>query len=163
MRPRLQKRRRRVGGPLSFNEDSARSSGLGPELCEPVAYAPHLRTDPLDGLTAKSVLVQFAKGDNTVPNPTATSLIRAGALTDRATYFRNDLAFATIPGYTVTNPHTFLTNLTGASAPLAAAAQQQAALFLASGGTTTIDPDGAGPYFETPIAGPLPETLNFLP
>jgi hypothetical protein len=129
----------------------------------PVAYAQHLRADPLDGLTAKSVLVQFAKGDRTVPNPTATALLRAGGLADRATYFRNDLAFATIPGYAVTNPHTFLTNLTGASAALAGAAQQQAAVFLASGGTTTIDPDGAGPYFETPIAGPLPETLNFLP
>jgi len=27
----------------------------------------------------------------------------------------------------------------------------------------TIDPDGAGPFFETPIAGPLPETLNYIP
>jgi hypothetical protein len=43
------------------------------------------------------------------------------------------------------------------------AAQQQIGIFLASGGTTTLDPDGAGPFFETPIAGPLPEGLNFLP
>ena len=48
-------------------------------------------------------------------------------------------------------------------APLAVAAQQQIATFFASGGAVTIDPDGAGPLFETPIAGPLPETLNFLP
>jgi hypothetical protein len=25
----------------------------------------------------------------------------------------------------------------------------------------TIDPDGPGPVFETPIAGPLPETTGF--
>jgi hypothetical protein len=26
-----------------------------------------------------------------------------------------------------------------------------------------IDPDGAGPIFETPMVGPLPEDLAFLP
>jgi hypothetical protein len=130
---------------------------------DPVAWAPFIRAQPLAGSGPKSVIVQFAKGDETVPNPTASALIRAGGLEDRATYFRNDLAFATVPGYTVTNPHTFLSNIGGASGPLAFAAQQQIATFLASGGATTIDPDGAGPLFETPTAGPLPETLNFLP
>ncbi len=130
---------------------------------DPVAWAPHLRAHPVRGATPKAVIVQFAKGDKTVPNPTTSALIRAGGLEDRATYFRNDLALAGVPGYTVTNPHTFLSNIGGASGPLAFAAQQQIASFLASGGTTTIDPDGAGPLFETPIAGPLPETLNFLP
>ena len=133
------------------------------ESGDPVAYAPHLRAEPLAGESAKAVIVQFAKGDKTVPNPTASALIRAGNLADRATYFRNDLAFATVPGYTVKNPHTFLTNLGGTAAPFAVAAQQQLAMFLASAGTVTIDPDGAGPLFETPIAGPLPETLNFIP
>jgi hypothetical protein len=127
----------------------------------PVAYAPHLRTEPLGGVPAKSVIVQFAKGDRTVPNPTASALIRAGGLEGHATYFRNDLALAGVPGYTVTNPHTFLTNLAGAPAPFAVGAQQQIGTFLASGGTMIVDPDGAGPIFETPIAGPLPEVLNF--
>jgi hypothetical protein len=130
---------------------------------DPVAWAPTIRADPVSGSGPKAVIVQFAKGDETVPNPTASALIRAGGLEDRATYFRNDLAFATVPGYTVKNPHTFLSNISGASGLLAFAAQQQIATFLASGGTTTIDPDGPGPYFETPIAGPLPEALNFLP
>ena len=130
---------------------------------DPVAWASSIRAQPLTGNAPKAVIVQFAKGDETVPNPTASALIRAGGLEDRATYFRNDLAFATVPGYTVTNPHTFLSNIGGASGPLAFAAQQQIATFLASGGAVTIDPDGPGPYFETPIAGPLPEALNFLP
>ncbi len=42
-------------------------------------------------------------------------------------------------------------------------AQTQMAVFLASHGTLTIDPDGAGPIFEVPIAGPLPEALSFIP
>lgn len=35
-------------------------------------------------------------------------------------------------------------------------------MFLSSGGTTIIDPDGAGPVFEVPIANPNTlERLNF--
>jgi hypothetical protein len=128
-----------------------------------VAYATHIRKQPLSGVAAKPIIVQIAKGDGTVPNPTNSALIRAGDLTDRTTYFRNDLAFAADPTIPK-NPHTFLTNLTiPASAPLAVATQAQIATFLASDGTLTNDPDGAGALFETPIIGPLPETLNLLP
>lgn len=131
---------------------------------DPVAFASHIRTQPLFGSSPKAIIVQFARGDKTVPNPTASALIRAGGLEDRATYFRNDLAFAFGHGYTVTNPHTFLSNIfVPAQAQYAVAAQQQIATFLATGGATTIDPDGAGPFFEAPIAGPLPEGLNFIP
>jgi hypothetical protein len=59
----------------------------------PVAYAPHLRKDPLPGVSAKSVLIQFAKGDPFIPNPDATAFLRAGDLADRATFYRYDLAF----------------------------------------------------------------------
>jgi hypothetical protein len=129
----------------------------------PVSYAPFIRMQPLHGNAAKPVIVQFAKGDQTVPNPTASAIIRAGALADRATYFRNDLAFALDPAVGK-NPHTFLTNIgSAAGAPYAIAAQRQIAIFFASNGATTIDPDAAGPFFETPIAGPLPETTNFIP
>jgi hypothetical protein len=33
-----------------------------------VAYAPHLRRDPLPGVPVKSVIVQFARGDLTNPS-----------------------------------------------------------------------------------------------
>ena len=129
----------------------------------PVAYAPHLRKDPLPGLMPKPLIVQFAKGDGTVPNPTNSSLIRAGELLDRTTYYRNDLAFAANP-LVPKNPHTFLTNIgSPATALIALAAQAQIAAFFASDGAAVIDPDGAGPLFETPIASPLPEELNFIP
>ncbi len=141
----------------------------------PVAYAPHLRQSPLDGVEARPVIIQFAKGDKTVPNPTASAILRAGDLADRTLYFRNDLFVASIPPAVfeglplviqarLKNPHTFLTNLDIAlAAPLAVAAQVQMAIFFATDGAVVVDPDGAGPLFEVPIAGPLPETLSFIP
>jgi hypothetical protein len=133
----------------------------------PVSYAPYIRKQPLPGNGAKPVIVQFAKGDQTVPNPTATALLRAGQLADRAMYYRNDLAFAATGGAVPKNPHTFLTNIgSAAAAPFAIAAQTQIAVFFQSNGTVTIDPDaviGTSVFFEMPVVPPLPETLSFIP
>jgi hypothetical protein len=119
----------------------------------PVAYAEHI---------TKPVIIQFARGDQTVPNPTATAILRAGNLASRATLFRNDLAFAANPAFGK-NPHTFLTNIGNpVAAPAALAAQTQMTAFFASDGAVTIDPDGAGPLFETPTSM-LPEDLAFIP
>lgn len=129
----------------------------------PVSYAHLIRQEPPWGHAAKPVILQFAKGDVTVPNPTSSAIVRAGGLQQHTTYFRNDLAFAANPGVPK-NPHTFLTNIgIAAAAPLAVAAQMQIARFFASQGTQVIDPDGPGPLFETPIQGDLPEALNFIP
>jgi len=128
----------------------------------PVAYAPHLRKRPLHETDPPPVIIQFAKGDQTVPNPTASAIFRAGELTDRSTFFRNDLVRAARPG-TPANPHTFLTNIgVPAVADLAIAAQQQIAIFFETDGAVIVDPDGAAPFFEVPIADSLlPEGLNF--
>ncbi len=153
-----------------------RSSWLG-QSGDPVAWAPFIRKNPLPGDLAKPVIVQFARGDKTVPNPTATALIRSGDLKDRATFFRNDIAFAlnpqsvTNPAGFPKNPHTFLTNLAidptkpALIFPVAVAvgAQTQIAVFFTTNGALTIDPDGPGPFFEVPIAGALPEDLGFIP
>ena len=95
------------------------------------------------------------------PYPTATAILRAGKLASRATIFRNDLAFAANPAVNK-NPHTFLTSVTGAGAAYALAAQHQIAAFFASDGAITVDPDGPGPFFETPTSM-LPEDLAFIP
>ncbi|HEX7315182.1 MAG TPA: Ig-like domain-containing protein [Pyrinomonadaceae bacterium] len=139
------------------------SNWLG-QAGDSVSWTPFIRKSPLEGQAAKGVIVQFARGDKTVPNPTTTALIRSGDLADRTTLFRNDLAFALNVGFGK-NPHAFLTALSGTPpvAQAAVAAQNQIALFFASDGATTIDPDGAGPLFETPIAIPLPEDLAFIP
>jgi len=122
------------------------------QAANPAAYAPFVM---------QPIIVQFARGDKTVPNPTTSAILRAGNLAGRATLFRNDLAKAANPAV-ASNPHTFLTNLAGAGAVFALAAQQQIATFFASDGATTIDPDGAGPFFETP-SSMLPEDLAYIP
>jgi hypothetical protein len=144
----------------------------------PVAYSPHLRKQPLEGMPEKSVIIQFAKGDKDVTNPATTALIRAGDLVDRATYYRHDLAFASrgdqsgIP--VPKDPHVFLLFnallpipippiVFPAVADIGRGARQQIAEFFASDGANVIDPDGAGPLFEVPIEGSLPEELNFIP
>lgn len=129
---------------------------------DPVAWAPFVRKSPLPGDPAKNVIIQFARGDKTVPNPTATALVRSGDLTDRTSFFRNDLAFASNPAFPK-NPHTFLTNIVGVPAAVAVGAQTQIGVFFATDGALTIDPDGPGPLFEVPIAGALPEDLGFIP
>ena len=116
----------------------------------PAAYAPFIDTP---------IIMQFARGDMTVPNPTTSAILRAGGLAGRATLFRNDLAHADFG--TSVNPHTFLTNITGPGALFAIEAQAQIATFFASDGTTTIDPDGPGKYFETPTSI-VPEDLGFI-
>jgi hypothetical protein len=127
----------------------------------PVAYAPHLRRSPLAGIAAKSVIYQFAKGDQIVPNPATTAILRAGALADRATFYRHDLAFAENPQLP-TNPHGFLTRLDipGFRA-ITRGAQQQIATFFATDGAAVIHPEPAR-FFEVPISLPLPEDLNYI-
>jgi hypothetical protein len=129
-----------------------------------LAYAPHLRKAPLPGVPAKSVIIQFGKGDQSGPNPTQTALVRAGDLADRTTYYRNDLAYAEDPGLPK-NPHHFMDRILDQNqlaVQIALAAQDQIATFFASDGRTIIHPEPAR-FFEVPIKGPLPEDLNWIP
>jgi dienelactone hydrolase len=135
-----------------------------------VAYAPHLRKAPLAGVSAKSVIILMNKGDESAPNPNATAMIRAGDLADRVAFYRHDVAHAADPTIPV-NPHQFLLGLPVTTSPLEAvvemAKQRQVANFFASDGQFIDDladvttPDGTL-LFEVPIAGPLPEDLNYI-
>jgi hypothetical protein len=134
------------------------------QSANPVAYAPYLRESPLPRHPRKQILIQFAKGDRSVVNPVTTAVIRAGRLADRTTLYRADLAQTTDPRGMPKNPHNYIfEGVDRAERPFALAAQMQIVIFLKSSGSQTIDPDGDGPIFETPIAGPLPEQLNFVP
>jgi hypothetical protein len=150
-----------VPGAIAIQTVEDTSRWLG-QQGDPVAWAPFIHKSPLPGDLAKPVIVQFARGDKTVPNPTATALVRSGDLKDHATFFRNDLAFLANPTFPK-NPHTFLTNLAGAPGAVAVGAQTQIAVFFTTNGALIIDPDGPGPLFEVPIAGALPEDLGFIP
>jgi pimeloyl-ACP methyl ester carboxylesterase len=132
----------------------------------PVAFASYIRKDPLAGANPKPVIVQFGKGDQNVPNPTQTNLVRAGDLADVTTFYRTDLAVAVTPTVPK-NPHNVLTSAFTGAQPIVRsygrALQNQIAEFFASDGATINDPDGTNLIFETPIVPPLPEELNFIP
>ena len=131
------------------------------QSADPSAYAVHLRQRPLRAVQAKSVIVQFARGDQNIPNPLATAIVRAGGLADRTTMFRNDLAFAANPGMPK-NPHRFMVNVDiPAAASFAFNAQRQVADFFASGGDIITLPEPAY-LFEVPILV-LPEEFGFIP
>jgi dienelactone hydrolase len=149
-----------VAGAFALAENIDRQQ-WAQQAANPVAYAAFIRRQPM-GQLVKPVILQFAKGDQTLPNPTNTALLRAGDLADRATFYRHDLTFAANPALPK-DPHTFLTNANVGLAPLGLAALRQMATFFATHGAVTVDPDGAAAIFEVPIALPLPETLNFIP
>jgi fermentation-respiration switch protein FrsA (DUF1100 family) len=111
------------------------------QSANPVAYAPYLRQAPLPGVGPKAVLVQWAVGDLTVPNPTTASLVRAGALQAFTSAYRHDRVVATLPER-LRNPHGFLT-LTASPelSDIARAAQEQVARFFLSGGRAIERPD----------------------
>jgi len=142
------------------------------QAADGTAYAPYLSKSPLKGVPAKPVIVQLARGDQTVPNPGTTALIRSGDLADRATIFRNDKAFAANPtGFPTKNGHNFVipNPATAQQTAVALAARRQIAEFFASDGVLFSDPDDyivpapSQPLFEAPIVGPLPEDLGFIP
>jgi dienelactone hydrolase len=134
------------------------------QSANPVAYAPHLRKDPLPGVPVRPVLILFGKGDQTAPNPVESAVVRAGDLADRTTFYRNDLAFAEDQGVPK-DPHAFMVRIDSSDplvAAIAAGAQTQIATFFESDGAEIIQPEPAR-FFEVPIAGALPEDLNFIP
>jgi dienelactone hydrolase len=130
----------------------------------PVAYAPHLREDPLPGVAVRPVLILFGKGDQTAPNPVESAVVRAGDLADRTTFYRNDLAFLEDPRVPK-DPHAFMVRIDSPDplvAAIASGAQEQIATFFETDGQTVIQPEPAR-FFETPIQGALPEDLSYIP
>jgi hypothetical protein len=130
----------------------------------PVAFAPHLRKDPLPGVPLRPVLFQFATRDQIAPNPTNAAILRAGDLADRATIYRNDLAFAensAVPK----NPHMFMIRI-DSPIPLvrqiAFGAQEQIATFLASDGAVIMQPEPIR-MFEELLDPGLFEDLDYIP
>jgi hypothetical protein len=127
-----------------------------------VAYVPHYRQDPLAGVPAKRVLLQGSKGDQTIANPAMTALLRASGLADVATFYRTDLARKQDPSIP-TNQHGFLNQQSSPNTVIrdvSRGAQHQIGTFFESGGATIVTPSPAN-LFETPIALPLPEVLNY--
>jgi len=106
----------------------------------PESFAPLLRLRRPRGVPQKTLLFQSAYGDQTVPNPTAGTIYRAGEIFDLVTYYRNDRT----PTYS-TNPHGWLADPTLAGRYFG---QIQLTVFLSSG--MRVDPNPL--WFETPVS-----------
>lgn len=134
-------------------------------LGAPAAVAAHLRTAPIPGIRPKRVLFQIALGDQSVPNPVNSALIRAAGAQEQTSLYRHDRARTAVPELAA-NPHTFLVPLGPPQQQLISlAAAQQALAFL--GGLDLTVPDVntllreafRQDLFEVPAA--LPEATNF--
>jgi hypothetical protein len=140
-------------GAVAIQEAGARDNWID-RPGSPEAFAPLLVRRPVADVGAKKVIYQFAFGDQTVPNPTSATIMRAGALQKLTTIYRNDRTPTSS-----SNPHGFLLDPRLAGRNLG---QRQALDFLASGGETITDPDGGANVFEVPIADPAEiEKLNY--
>jgi pimeloyl-ACP methyl ester carboxylesterase len=152
-----------VGGAMALQEFFDRNEWVR-QSADPAAYAAHLRNDPLPGVPAKSVVIVMSKGDQIVPNPFTTAIIRAGDLADRTIVYRNDLAYAE-DNRVPKNPHGFPLQIES-PVPLvrqiAFGVQELIAKFLESGGATVIDPEPSR-FFEPLIDLNTLENLDFIP
>jgi hypothetical protein len=173
-----------VGGAMTIQAAFEAADWLG-MLGDPLAFAPHLATAPLNGVPAKHVLFQFGFGDLEVPNPTESAVLIAANAANSATFFNFAAAAQlqpqllgvmdpAVPGLPIL-PHRVLSNPTifdpanSAELSLSLAEQQQTADYFVSNGTRISDPNTylTNPFqpedslFQTPPTT-LPEALNFL-
>jgi dienelactone hydrolase len=132
------------------------------QIANATAFAPLLRRAPVAGVPARPFIVQYARGDQTVPNPAAMDLIRAGDFADRVSFYRHDLNFglAGVPA----DPHAYY-NTINAAAPnfyrIYTGAQDQVTTFFQSDGVTFANPTPTE-LWETQIAY-LRDDLYYLP
>jgi hypothetical protein len=111
---------------------------------DPLSYATHLALTPLPNVPVKKALFLIAVGDQTVPNPQESSLIRAAGMLSSTALFRNDLvapAAKALGQPLPADPHAFLVNVTSFASTLVAGAAQQvvAGYLMANGATIPLD------------------------
>ena len=144
----------------------------------PLVFAPHFRTQPLQGVPVKRTLFQFGFGDLQVTNPTQSGLVRAAvgrnynpdaplpvsdwrfdfavaANPHLAHIFMEGSPVSILPHRIPANP-SLLDPANGDELVIALEIQGQVADFFASR-PITVTP----PFFEVPTLSTLPETRNF--
>jgi dienelactone hydrolase len=127
-------------GALEIQDYFDRVEWIG-QTANPVAFAPYLLQTPLRGGPPRVVMVQWAVGDRTVPNPTTENILRAGDLAKVASLYRHDQVAASLPERFRANPHGFLTwTFFPDVADIARAAQEQVVRFFLSGKIEQVDP-----------------------
>jgi hypothetical protein len=153
-----------IAGAIEIQQAFEMQEWAGQSGNSPVTWARYLRETPLPGLSPKSVIYQFAKADQQAINPGTTAILRAGNLANWTLHYRHDLAYAEDPAIPK-NSHPTLLQVTNPNLTLRSIArglQDHIGIFFASGGTVVIHPEPSR-FFEVPVAGPLPEDLNYIP
>jgi hypothetical protein len=120
-----------------------------------------LRKATPSGVTARPFYILIGRGDQTVPLVESATMIKETGLEDRVVLYRHDLFFAANPG-TVNNPHTVY-RYQAPEAPtnvISVAIQEQFSQFFISNGVTLTS---TSPYLETPMRGPVMNSLDFIP
>jgi hypothetical protein len=132
------------------------------QVSSAAAIAPMLRRSPPAGVRARPFVIQFARSDASVANPSDTQIIRAGGFADRALFYRHDLNFGRegVPA----NSHLYLSAVRDEPnySRVALGAQHQIATFFETDGAKVIRPAPEG-LWEWPISSPLPEDTFYLP
>lgn len=135
-------------------------------------YAAHLRASTLPGVPIKRVLFQISRGDQNVPNPTNSALIRAARSPEWTVLYRHDLARAAFPELPANGGAMLNLGTSGAAGAVTLATQRQALDFFSSGRRCSLldpcIPDVSAilvpvfgkNLFEIPRT--LPEDLGFL-
>ena len=132
----------------------------------PAAYAVHLRSRPLAGVPAKTdhPPVRTRRPDRAEPDDVGDHPRRLAPGPDDGLPERPRLrGRSDLPEEPAHVPDPAAGPRPAGAAAVAIAAQEQIAQFFASGGATVIDPDGAGPLFETPLSVPPWEDLAYIP
>jgi hypothetical protein len=111
----------------------------------------------------KPILVIFGRGDQNAVNPGTSALLRTGDVLWSNIHYRHDLAFAEDPAIPK-NPHEVLVSPISSNATLRAVSrglQDSMSIFFASDAQLLTQPEPAR-FFEVPVAGSLPEGLNYI-
>ena len=152
-----------VAGAMEIQQALERAE-MAAEGIGPVPWARHLHVSPLPGSYPKSILVLMAKGDQNAVNPGTSAILREGALENRTTLYRNDLAFADDPAVPK-GPHLF-----SGSPPVRTQRSERSRwgrrnrprCSSSRSAERSMHPAPAQ-SFEVPITGALPEALDFIP
>jgi len=124
----------------------------------PLSFAQRLREDRRRR-AGRGVLLWFARGDQSSPNPTNGEFVRASGLEESTVLYRHDLFNASHPG-AITNPHNVLRSMDTVMLPIYKSAVELVAQFFMSGGTQVVVPSSKE-YFEVGVRN-FPEDLGYI-
>lgn len=134
---------------------------------DPAAWATHMTASPLPGRPIKPMLYQMAWGDETIPNPSVSGLIRTANGLENTRYYRNDFARAIFP-YFRKDPVAFSAYLdTDPEKAVAVAAANMIGYFFITGGKVIYEGNDLmqtvfrANIWEKPFS--LTETSNYIP